>query len=251
MTLAIEGPSGAGKSTLARDLTRALGAVLVDEAYERVRPRPSLDFGDAEGLMKLEARLQVEEGRRYREAESFARAGRNAVLDTACFGPLTYTAGLAAEDAGFARTGRALLRAARRSVAASTLGLPDRVLYLDVPVRTAAHRSAARSNPPSRAMVERHARIGRFERALWMDGFAPIARDRWVAISGTGRVGEVLDAALRAIGDRPSPPPAPRALAQEWIDRIQAGYPRSGPVPARGPRAVPATAPRRRASSNA
>ena len=204
--ITLEGPSGAGKTTVVRAAARAFGWVPLAEAFERLDPAPSLRFRTEAELLSLEAALLAEEGRRYREAVAQRRAGRTVIADTGFFGPLTYTAGLVA------------LRKARRSSlerlqatvegrgASRRLGLPDAIVYVDVPARL--RRSRARRDPRGhpREFAGRHESVGRVERRLYRALAEGPLSDRIWFVSGAGSpraVARRVQAALRSVGARP------------------------------------------------
>lgn len=207
LLVAIEGASGAGKSTLARLLAHRLDALWLPEAYVRLRPRPSLTYADRDELASLEQRLARDEGRRYRYARARTRAGRRVIADTGFLGPLSYAYGLARSvDPALnvvpevARTFRALLR--RRS-----WGLPDLVLYLDVPPAVQARRSASAARTHPSQFRRRHRVVGKVERVLWTRAIPPVVPGLVRIVDGRGTVETVLDRLVTAIS---RPPPVRR-----------------------------------------
>ncbi len=204
--IAIEGPSAAGKTRVSRLLAERLGAVYVAEAYERVRPRPSLRWTSDRELLRLEQRLFWEETHRYRLARRHARAGRRVVLDTGLFGPLTYTAGL--QDAGLASPPvlTALFRTARRDIEVDHWGLPDVTLVLRVheTERGRRARDDPRGHPPS--LQRRHQRVAVTEASIFRTVLAPRLRGRLRWVSGGGSPQRVVDRILRALPRMPTAP---------------------------------------------
>ncbi|MHB8351561.1 MAG: AAA family ATPase [Thermoplasmata archaeon] len=182
--VAVEGPSGAGKSRLVRAWGRRIGAPVLAEAFDRLRPRPNLLFDGADALLRLEERLLAEEERRYAEARRRAAAGRTVLLDTGFLGPLTYTAGLSRTDPGAGAVVLELLAHAGRALARGSWGMADLTVFLDVPERQARER--ARCSPadhPAR-LRGRHARVGRWERRFWIEVYGRAAPDRLLVLDG-------------------------------------------------------------------
>jgi len=160
--VALEGRSGVGKSRLLRFLLdRHPEWVGIPEAYERLRPRPSLDVPDRVELGTVERRLLREERRRYREAIRRRAEGRTVILDTGPFGPLTYAVGLARLDPARDVVG-ALEGAYRRAARDRTLGVADLTLRLSAPDRTVRARVRRdRARCPARGGGRRaHRRLG-------------------------------------------------------------------------------------------
>ncbi|MEM0128894.1 MAG: hypothetical protein QXG65_01840 [Thermoplasmata archaeon] len=168
LIVAIEGPSASGKTAAARALARARGARLLAEAFDRGRGRFPLAWAGPDGLERIERRLLRRETGRWAEALRIARTGRDVVLDTATWGPLHYTRGLA--ELGIAPRAVAL-RIARADAAARAsghLGSPDRTAYLDLPraVRRRRARRSRRHRPW--AIYLRHEAVGRWERRRYL-----------------------------------------------------------------------------------
>ncbi len=230
-TIALEGASGVGKSTVARRLAEARGAVLIDEAFDRVEPRPALAARDVRWAREVEGRLLREELRRYAEAERARRRGAEVVLDTAFFGPVSYTAGLVRERPELAPALRVLLLRARRAIAGGRLGLPDLTVYLDLDPRATARRVAGdpRVHPPT--LAGQHALVGRYERAVWRSSVRPILGDRMIVLAATGPATGVARRAARAIDRFPRRGPAGPGPADRVLVAF-AGLPPS-PAPAK------------------
>jgi len=220
--LALDGPSATGKSRLVAELVRRDRARALDEAFDRLRPRPSLRFVSPESLLRLERRLLLEEGRRYRLARRWAEAGSLVLLDTGYLGPLTYTAGLVRLGRAPAAVLRPLLADARRLARAGAWGLPNRIVYLEVPVRERDRR--ARSDPIGHPgdLDRRHAEVGRFEARLYREELAPILGDRLRFVRGTGTPTEVARRVERLLVDLP-----PRAQGFALSHRVLRALARS------------------------
>ena len=167
--IAIEGPSGAGKTTLVRKAAQRLGWVPLLEAFDRLDPPPNLVFRDDRELLRTERALLQEEQRRYREALRLRRNGRIVIADTGFLGPLTYTAGLAVLGKTSPSMVSTLLKIAAPKRRADPWGVPDLIVYLDVPARTRRRRAA---KDPRRHPIEldrRHEEVGRVEREFYRD----------------------------------------------------------------------------------
>jgi thymidylate kinase len=231
--VAIEGPSGAGKSTVARTAARAFGWVPLDEATHRLDPPPSLRFRSDEALLSLERTLLAEEGRRYREAVGQRRLGRTVLVDTGFLGPLTYTAALVvlgdASPRVFARL-RSLVVGPERLY---RIGLPDRIVYLDVPARVRRrHRNQDRHGHP-REFEARHEVVARVERRFYRDlARGPLAR-RVRFVSGVGSP-RIVAARVRAAVRSPGVPLGSRATLRDVLARLADGV-RDRPTARRKP----------------
>jgi hypothetical protein len=188
--VAVDGPSAAGKSTLVGQAARALGAVPLAEAYDRVEPPVDLRFDTPQALRSIEVALLAEEARRWQAARALRAEGWTVVADTDFLGPLTYTAGLVrlgrAEPALFT----ALLRRARRLAHDGRWGLPDGLVYLSTPAATRRERVRRDPDRHPADLAVRHEAVGvheeRLYRALraaalpgrvaWISGASPTAR---------------------------------------------------------------------------
>jgi thymidylate kinase len=176
VVVALVGPSGSGKSTLTAAVARRLGWAPIDEAYYRLRPRPSLRIVPEEALLALERRLLDEESRRFREAQTLARGGTTVVADTGFLDPVSYTAGLYVLGRASAATLRAVVLHAHTLSAKSLLGLPDLTVRLSAPAATRRARAAGDPARHPRAYRERHESVGRIETSLlvpWLRGAVP------------------------------------------------------------------------------
>jgi hypothetical protein len=199
--LAIEGISGSGKSTVARELAAALGAELIPEAIERMRPRPSLAFGSTRELLRLERRLLEEDAARYREADQIAGGGGAVVVDTGFFGPLTYTRALASLGLAPGSAVHALIRVADARRERFRWGPPDRIFWLATRPDTRRRRVLADPKGHPAALAERHERAGREEERTYRELLQPAlgARLTWVeADAPADRIVGRIRAALAA-----------------------------------------------------
>ncbi len=207
--VALEGPSGAGKSSVAARLAPVLGGTVVLEAFDRLDRSIPLTFQSRSELADLERRLFREEGHRWTEANRLRSGGSAAILDTATFGPLTYSWGLREGVDPALDVLPDLVRSARSMVSRSGWGIPDLTVYLDVPEEVARSRAKRDplGHPPQTA--DRHAAVGRWERFLYEREFPRRIPGRFVSIAGDGTPGDVA----LAIQDRlerfgPLPPPS-------------------------------------------
>jgi AAA domain len=213
VVVALGGPSGSGKSTAARLLAQRTGWVRLDEAYDRLVPRPSLEYGSERELRALELRLVDEEARRYRDALREARRGRTVVADTGFLDPVAYTAGLFVLGGATAATFRAVLRRAGALAARGELGLADLTVYLSVGART---RLARASRDPVRhppALRPRHERVGRVDATLVRACLAAAAPGRVLGVSSAATAASVADTVARLAGRTTPLPDPPRAVA--------------------------------------
>lgn len=216
--LALEGASGVGKSALARALAERLGAVRIDEAFDRLDPRPSLRVDGPSALRDLEGRLLAEELRRYREAVDLRRRGRTAVLDTGPWGPSTYSLALASLDRSLDGAARSIVRRTRAALRSGRLGLADLTVWLDAPPSTVARRIASDpvGHPPEWAA--RHRRAARWEQRRIVSAFERVAPDRFHRLTARGPAPLLA----RRIAELPtgSLGPPSRRLALELFDAI-------------------------------
>ena len=211
--VAVEGASASGKTTIARALGSVLGSRVLAEAAEGLRPRPSLRYGDERALERLELRLLEAEAVRWEVATREAERGRMVLLDTAPFGPLTYTYGLVREREAPDSSLRLLTDRARTMVRRRRLGLPSITLYLDVPAaeRTRRARQSARDHPP--VLFERHQRVAPWERRLLLGPWRNPLRVRPIRVRAGRSAAETAQrAAELAVGVPVSTPGARPAL---------------------------------------
>ncbi|MGA7922813.1 MAG: AAA family ATPase [Thermoplasmata archaeon] len=215
--LALEGPSGAGKTTLSRRLAAEMDALLVEEAYDRLKPVPSLAFAGSRDLLRLERRLLQEESRRFVEATREASEGHAVVMDTGPMGPLEYVAGLVV--AGWPVKGvlASLVRDARRWVREGKLGLADLEVYVDVPPAIAFRRSQRRAPRVEMEFVERHFAVDRVLRPLWRGPWRESLGSRLVWVPGLGSVTEVTRRVLRSVDPSPQAPRSDDSLSTNFL----------------------------------
>jgi hypothetical protein len=164
--VAVEGPSGAGKTTAVSALARAPRWTSLEEAYYRLRPRPSLRLGSPAHLRALELLLLEEEARRFGEALEAAKSGRTVVADTGFLGPVSYTAGLFVLGATSPGALRAVVRRARQLALRQRLGVADLTVRLSVPAATRRVRTVADPTGHPRTFAARHEAVGRIETDL-------------------------------------------------------------------------------------
>lgn len=237
LLIALDGPSGAGKTTVAREAARAFGWLYLPEAYARLEPPPSLRFSSTRELVGLERLLLVEEARRYREARAELGRGRTVVGDTGFLGPLTYAAGLVAlgeaPRAAFGELRRFVERLGRRAP-----GLPDVLVYLDVPPRLRRSRVANDPRGHPHLLAALHEAVGREERRFYLGAAARLLGRRFVRLPGQGgteRVARRLGEAVRNL----VPWPAPRDLPKELLDALdRLARPPGRPTSRRAPATV-------------
>jgi len=203
--VAVEGPSGAGKTTVVRAAARSFGWHALPEAFDRIDPRPSLRFRTSKELLALERKLLAEEGLRYGEAVAGRRRGRTVVADTGFLGPLTYTAGLVALGGAPPHVLKALRSLAAERERSHRLGLPDAIVYLDVPARVRHRRVVRESRGHPEEFRERHEAVGRIERRFYRRLARATRSGRVRFVPGTGppeTVAARLRAAVRSLGNR-------------------------------------------------
>jgi hypothetical protein len=197
------------------------------EAYDRLRPTPSLEIRSPRALLALERRLLVEEGRRYREARAAATDGRLVLADTGFAGPLTYARGLVALGLTPASVLAPLYRKARVLMREGSWGVADLTVYLSTSARTRRRRVAGdpRGHPASIAV--RHEAVGRVERADLLRRIGPALGPRFLQVEAEGRPVDVARRIRTVLAGRPRGP-APRRLGEELL-RVLAAAP---PLPA-------------------
>jgi thymidylate kinase len=220
--IALEGISGSGKSTVAPLLGRALDAEVLAEAYDRLRPRPSLAFATDRALLRLEERLLEADAARYREADQIAGGGGHVVVDTGFFGPLTYTRALATLGLATPSAFRTLMRSARVLQDRYQWGAPDRILWLDAAASTRRRRirSDPTGHPP--ALAERHERVGEEERRIYFGPLAPVLGSRLSAVEANGPAEVVARRAARSVAAGPRGF-APEGLSERVLRALEDG----------------------------
>jgi thymidylate kinase len=219
VVVALTGPSGAGKSTVVRTLTEDPGWTALDEAFYRLRPRPSLRFRSQRELLALERRLLTEEGRRFREARELARQGRTVIADTAFLDPATYTAGLLILGLASPGTFAATIGAAEREVRAGRLGVPDLTVRLSVPPATRRRRTELDPQGHPRAFRARHEAVGRVEAERLVPALVAALPGR-VRVVRADRPAEEVAARVRALVARARPLRDPVAAARRALDAL-------------------------------
>ncbi len=223
----IEGPSGAGKTTVARRAAELLHGSYLAEAFDRLRPSPSLAFSDEGELFAIERRLLAEERRRGAEAAARVRRGETVFADTGFLGPLTYTAGLVAREGVSPELFGRIRLLARRS-GRTRIALPDLVVYLDVRSRTARARVASDPLRHPAPLAGRHERVGRFERAFYVTTFRAAFPERFRRLSAEPSVEEIVRRLGALLATRPSPRGPLRSGARS-LDRLLEGLVRRRP----------------------
>lgn len=232
--IALEGASGVGKTATSRTLARTLSASRIPEAYDRLRPAPTLEFRDLEELVDLETTLLYEESRRYLEAGRSLGHGADVVLDTGFLGPVTFSAGLAHLDPRWTPAARRIARTAERLVRAGRLGLPDVTIYLDLGAEAVAARVAAdpAGHPPERADL--YARVATWERRLWVEHFPVGAPGRLIAVRADRPVPSIVRKLTGRLAEVPARRPPSSSEATRTVRSFTPGPPRR-PAPPAGP----------------
>ncbi len=226
--VAVEGGSGAGKTALVADLAATLGATAIPEAADLGGRRASLRFRSDAELARLEAALFARDLDRWRRADRGRAKGGPILLDTGPFGTLTYTRGLVEIRAAGPGVLRRLIARGRRAAALGALGVPDLVLYLEAPEATLRRRAArAPAGHPPR-LTERHHRVGRIERRLWLTAFRTRFPRRLVRLDADRPADRVRRSAERAIRRaKPLRRTGPGPLLG-WVEEIGGGSGETG-----------------------
>lgn len=222
--VAVTGPSGAGKSTVVDALARRFGWEPLDEAYYRLRPRPSLRFGSTASLRALETRLLREEARRYRAALALARRGRTVVADTGFLDPVSYTAGLVALDLASPEALRAVARSARRLAEHGALGLPDVLVRLAGTPELRRRRVETDPRGHPRAFRARHEAVGTVETETIVPALARRFPGR-VRVVVAAATAPVVARRVRAVVARSRPLRDPSRAALRAIEAIVSAVP--------------------------
>ncbi len=228
VVVAIEGASAAGKSSVVRAARAAYGWSALSEAFDRLEPRPSLEFASSRELLATERRLLREEARRAREANRGRARGDVVVADTGFWGPLTYAAGLVA----LGRVERSVLVALGEDASApgALPCVPDLVVYLEASAAL-RHERARRDRATHPAALEsRHAAVGTFERSFFVrtvPRVLPGALRRIRAVGPPERLAEHLRRFVDDLPRVPGPSPEPRAVARAVVSALLAATARS------------------------
>lgn len=231
--VAIEGRSAAGKTTLVLEAASKLGWQPLREAWDRLDPAPSLEYGSPHELLLLEGTLLAEEVRRFAEARARSAQGATVLADTGFFGPLTYTWGLVEVGRAPAVVARTVERSVRSLVRRGKLGLPDLTVYLETTARERDRHGRADPlrHPPG--LVPRHEAVGAVEQRFFEEEFPAALPDRFrVLRARAGPPGPVLT--LRALVAEADPVPASRAEGLALLSLL-----RVPPPPRRRPAAGP------------
>ena len=217
--VAVEGGSASGKTTLVAAAASALGWRALPEAFDRLDPAPSLEFGSARELTQLEATLLAEEARRYREARRLCATGITVLADTGFLGPLTYTIGLVQLGYAPATVTASLLARARSLVESGRLGLPDLTVYLrtTAPERMGRARADGSRHPPR--LFARHEAVGRFERRFFERELASVRPSGFRTLRADAPTA-VLTRRLRAIVTTADARPASRDETLALLTRL-------------------------------
>jgi hypothetical protein len=165
--VALEGPSAVGKTTVSRLIGDQSDWTVLGEASVRLRPRPTLRFASPSDLFRIERRLLGEERRRSDTARQLSDRGLDVLLDTAPFGPATYSLAVARLDPAFGPTASRIAEHVVENVRVGRLLVPDRVVCLSAPDSALRTRAGSdRQRHPLR-LAARHREVGRIERRFW------------------------------------------------------------------------------------
>ena len=208
--IALEGRSASGKTTLVRAAARRLGWQALPEAFDRLEPAPSLEYGSSRELLLLEGTLLAEEARRFREARRACARGRTVLADTGFLGPVTYTRGLVELGEAPGSVLRTLEQTARSLLDRGSLGIPDLTVYLDTTARERARRGRSDLGHHPATLVARHEAVGDFER-MYFEMLFPAAMPGRFRSLWARTVPRSLVPSLRALVTEVDPTPASRA----------------------------------------
>jgi hypothetical protein len=208
--IALEGHSAAGKTTLVRAAVRRFRWEPLAEAFDRLTPAPSLDFGSSRELVRLERTLLGEEARRYREARTICAWGRTVLADTWFLGPVTYTHGLVRLGRAPMSVWRSVERSARSRLRRGSLGIPDLTVYLDTTRRERRHRARDDPDHHPAALFSRHEAVGEIEKPYFEEVFPSALPDRFRTLRGRPS-SSALAANLAALIEEADPEPVSAA----------------------------------------
>lgn len=218
--VALEGPSASGKSSVAARWAERTGGAVVEEAFRRLRPRPSLALGSPGNLLELELALLREEPRRLAVARRRAGSGRTVLLDTGVLGPLTYTAGLVADGLAPPALLDRLLAEARTLRDRGRWALPTGIVYLLTPSSVRRDRAGLDPRGHPAALRRRHERVGSWETRFYRRALAPMLGDRLRFVSGRGAPDRVADRVAATLELLPRSP-APEALSERVFRELE------------------------------
>jgi len=219
VVVALCGASGSGKSTVTRAVARAPGWVRLEEAFDRLHPRPRLEPATQADLRAVELELLAEEARRFREARKQTALGRSVVADTHFLDPVAYTAGLLVSGEASPATFLAVVARTRALIARGVLGLPDLTCYLVTSTdlrRRRASQDPARHPEPLRA---RHERIGRFDAKVVRSCLAEGAPGRVLGVRGVAPARAIAEH-LRQTASRVDPLEDPAAASRRALTAL-------------------------------
>ena len=231
LTIALEGISGVGKTSLARAVARKTGWPWVPEAWARLRPRPSLTFRSRKGLLDLERTLAREEFRRFRAARRLQARVGPVLLDTGLSGPLTYAAGLVSVLGG-PDVRWELLGEFSRALALGAWGVPDLTVYLDAPPSVVATRARSDRGAHPFHLVDRHLRVGAFERSLFVDRLRSTAPSRILVLDARGSTETLATTLIDRLGRTRLPEVAAAADGLRFLSLVAENL---GEPPGRSP----------------
>jgi thymidylate kinase len=204
--VAIEGASAAGKSSVVDAASAWPGWITLPEAFDRIVPRPSLEFTSPSSLIALETRLLTEEAHRYRDAGRLRRQGRFVLTDTGFWAPLVYTWGLVVAGLAPPAVLRPLVERADRWVTQARWGIPDLTIYLDTTETDRLRRARAAPVDHPAHLQRRHQQVGRIERELFQKVFSHLLPSRIRFVPGAGPVTRVVGRVRAEIGAAPVAP---------------------------------------------
>ncbi len=235
LVIALEGPSGAGKSTVCDEVVRRAAWAPLAEAFDRLRPRPSLALASPAALRRLESALLEEDGRRFRAAQALAARGHAVLADTGFLGPVTYTAGLLLLGKADAATYRAVAGRAAELARRGRLGLPDLTVQLATRRALRRERVARDALRHPSALRARHEQVGRLEVRLLTRTLGRAYPGRLRVVPAAGSLRTVVDRVrVAARGMRPLADPCAAALrtltALERVPSVQRALAARGKV---------------------
>lgn len=222
--VAVEGASAAGKSAVVNAASAWSGWTTISEAFDRVDPRPSLEFTSPSNLIALETQLLTEEAYRYRKAVHLRQQGQLVLTDTGFWAPLLYTWGLVVAGLAPPSVLPPLVDRADRWLARRRWGIPDLAVYLDTSEAARTRRAHADPGRHPPHLQRRHQQVGRIERELFQKIFPPLLPRRIRFVSGAGSIARVAER-VRAEVDAASVAPIRAHEAKGFVSFL-----RSAPV---------------------